>query len=378
VGVDWADEGLLGGLEDEDARRERAALLDELHEDGHDLDELRAAVEEGRLAFMPLEDVLGGDGASRMTAEQVAGKTGLSVDFVVRQRRALGLPAPAHDEAAYLPADVEAFEMIQKIREAGFSEEDQLDIARLLGRSMAQIADSVGGLAARTLAQPGDSEREFARRLAGTAEALGPTLGPVLQAALQAHLRQNARHAVVDTADLASGVLPGSRHSAVAFADIVGFTKLGESIAGEELGPVVGRLEELAEEAAEPPVKVVKMIGDAAMLVGPGADCVLDAAKRLVESGEEQGENFPSLRAGVAAGEALARGGDWFGRPVNLASRITDVAKPGSVLVTADVKDEVGEAAWAFSYAGKQKLKGIKGERPLFRARRASEKEDER
>jgi adenylate cyclase len=378
VGVNWEDEGLLEGLDDEASQRERIALLDELHDHGHDLDELCAAVEEGRLAFMPLEDALGGDDTKRMTAKELAEKTGVEVDFVVRLRRALGLPAPGEDEAVYMPGDLEAFEVLTRFRDAGFSEEDQLDITRLLGRSMAQIADSVGALAAQTVAQPGDSERDFARRLAETAEALGPMLGTVLQAALQAHLRQNARHAVIDTADLASGVLPGSRHSAVAFADLVGFTKLGESIPGEELGPVVGRLEALAEEAAEPPVKVVKMIGDAAMLVGPGADCVLAAAKRLVESGEDQGEDFPSLRAGVASGEALSRGGDWFGRPVNLASRITDVAKPGSVLVTEDVKEEAGESDWTFSYAGKRRLKGIKGERQLYRARRPSEREGER
>ena len=74
------------------------------------------------------------------------------------------------------------------------------------------------------------------------------------------------------------------------------------------------------------------MLGDAAMLVSPDNDALLDAAIALIEAAEVEGQGFPSLRAGVARGAALSRAGDWYGRPVNLASRITDIAYPGSVL----------------------------------------------
>ena len=114
---------------------------------------------------------------------------------------------------------------------------------------------------------------------------------------------------------------------------MVGFTKLGEEIAPEELGLVAGRLEEMATAVAEPPVRLVKTIGDAAMLVSTDAELMTDAALRLVEASEEEGEEFPSLRAGIARGPVLAQSGDYYGRSVNLASRITNVAKPGSVLV---------------------------------------------
>ena len=71
------------------------------------------------------------------------------------------------------------------------------------------------------------------------------------------------------------------------------------------------------------------MIGDAAMLVGPEPGPVVEAALGLVEAAEAEGEDFPLLRAGVASGQALPRGGDWYGRPVNLASRITGDRPPG-------------------------------------------------
>ena len=92
---------------------------------------------------------------------------------------------------------------------------------------------------------------------------------------------------------------------------------------------MTGRLGELAAAVVEPPVRLVKMIGDAAMVVGPEPGPVVEAALALVEAAENEGEDFPLLRAGVASGQALARAGDWYGRPVNLASRITAIARPG-------------------------------------------------
>ena len=105
------------------------------------------------------------------------------------------------------------------------------------------------------------------------------------------------------------------------------------NIPTEELGAIAGRFDELASDAAEPPVRLVKLIGDAAMLVCTEAGAMLEAALAMVEAAELEGEDFPRLRAGIAYGSALIRSGDYYGRPVNLASRLTAVAKPGSVLV---------------------------------------------
>jgi adenylate cyclase len=74
------------------------------------------------------------------------------------------------------------------------------------------------------------------------------------------------------------------------------------------------------------------------------------------------------LRAGVARGPALARGGDWYGRPVNLASRITGIAYPGSVLVSEEVK-ESSSNGHRWSFAGERRLKGIDGRVKLWRVR---------
>jgi adenylate cyclase len=126
----------------------------------------------------------------------------------------------------------------------------------------------------------------------------------------------------------------------------------------------------MANSVAEPPVRLVKMIGDAAMMVSSDPAANLDAATRLIECAEEEGDDFPVLRAGLALGPTVAQSGDYYGRAVNLASRITGVARPESVVVDEATKDAV-DGAFAYSYAGERRLKGIDQRVKLFRARRA-------
>src|SRR5437899_585429 len=114
------------------------------------------------------------------------------------------------------------------------------------------------------------------------------------------------------------------------------------------------------------------MIGDAAMLVSGEPKPLLDALLRLVDAVEGEGEEFPPLRAGVATGEALSRGGDWYGAPVNLASRITDKTRPGAIVVTGEFKEQVGEDGYSWSkLPGKRKFKGVSDDQVLYRVRRA-------
>ena len=131
---------------------------------------------------------------------------------------------------------------------------------------------------------------------------------------------------------------------------------------------MASRLGELASDVAEAPVRFVKTIGDAAMLVSYNSDAVIKATLALVDAADNEGEDFPQLRAGLAAGPSLRRAGDWYGRPVNLASRMTGKARPSSVLATEEVKDRA-EEDFKWSFARKRKIKGITDEVPLYRVR---------
>ncbi len=169
--------------------------------------------------------------------------------------------------------------------------------------------------------------------------------------------------------DLATGTLAGTSEVAVCFADLVGFTRLGEQLAPEDLGAVATRFSALAADLTREPVSLIKMIGDAAMFVSPEPEPLLETALHLVDAADAKGESFPQLKAGVASGEALYRWGDWYGSPVNLASRVTDVAKPASVLATAGVR-EAARKGFDWSFAGRRRLKGIPDQVALYRCQK--------
>jgi adenylate cyclase len=365
--IDFEAEGLLDGVEGE-AREARRELLGRLAGEGVPLEELRDAVAAGRLTLLPVERSLSGDGP-RYTLREVAEKAGVEMGLVQRFTAALGLPAPDPDERRGTEADVEAARRMKAFRDAGLPEEGMLQVARTIGMGTARIAEANRELVVRTLMQPGDTERDLALRFAAAAEHMLPIFEPTLLYAQRTHLLEQVRRDVIGTADLASGEIRGTVEVAICFADLVEFTKLGEEIAAEELGLVAGRLEEMATAVAEPPVRLVKTIGDAAMLVSTEAEPMLDAALRLVEAAEQESDEFPRLRAGVAFGSALAQAGDYYGRPVNLASRITGIAKPGSVLADTAAKRAAPDA-FEYSFAGERRLKGFESRCKLHRVRR--------
>jgi adenylate cyclase len=366
MAIDFEDEGLLKGTRGK-ARDARLELLTELAADGVPLEDLRKAVEEDRLALLPVERVLEGDGP-HLTAAEVAEEAGVDEDVLRRNRLALGLPDPDPEEATFTEEDVESAKRFGALREAGLPDEGILEVSRVIGLALAQVAAASRALVAESALAEGGTEAELGRRLAEEARRLGPVMGPILEYVLNLHLREQVRSDVIGRAEISSGRLPGAQEISACFADLVGFTKLGEELPPEELGAITGRLGELAGDVAEPPVRLVKMIGDAAMLVSPDADALLDAALDLVARSEAEGEGFPPLRAGIACGPALARGGDWYGRPVNLASRITAIAYPGSVLVSDEVK-EAASNGHRWSFAGERRLKGIDGRVKLHRVR---------
>ena len=369
MAVDWEAEGLLEGLEGE-PREARVQLLEELAEGGIPLEEIKGAAAEGRLVLLPIEKALEGEG-ERLTAEEVAERSGLELEFLERLWAALGAARPDPAEKAFSEEDLEGARAIHRVIEGGMPERSILEISRVMGQTLSRLADAIGRSFAEAFLREGDNEPELARRYAEATHALEPQLEPIIRSAFRLHQRENVRRAAVGVEELQAGLL-GSQEVAVCFADLVDFTKLGERIPPDELGAVAGRLEELAGQVATAPVRLVKTIGDAAMLVARKPDPLLGAALDLVEAADSEGEDFPLLRAGLSWGPALQRAGDWYGQPVNLASRITDFARPASVLTDKAIHD-AAEGDYAWSFAGKRRLKGIKGEVPLSRVRRPTE-----
>ncbi len=359
--MDYDAAGLLDGL-DERERTARIKLLDQLLADGFSEQELIAAVAEDRLALLPVERVLGG----KYTAADVEERTGVPAATLLRIRRLMGLPEAGPDERAFGDEDVAAAQSTRLFFDTGLGEEAIVTITRVLGEAMSRLTATTTAAFASAFLEPGDTEEDVGRRFSALTEELVPAISPVLLSAYRAHLHEQVRRAVLSRAELESGRLAVEQEQAVCFVDLVGFTRLGGELEAEELGSVVGTFYELAADAAEPPVRLVKTIGDAAMLVSREPSPLVEAALRLVDA--VQAADLPAVRAGIAFGSTSFRAGDFYGHAVNLASRITGIARPGSVLCDKSVHDAAGED-FDWSFAGRHRLKGIGESVPVYRAR---------
>jgi adenylate cyclase len=363
--MDWESEGLLDDCADDAARTARRQLLDRLHGEGVPLEQLRRAVEQGRLALLPVERLLASE--PKYTAREIVEKSGLELELFQAHRRALGLAVPGPDERVYGEEDLEAARMGTQHQAAGLPDEEAMKAQRVLGQGMARYAEAIRTLLGDTFLEGGTDEHELAHRIERASRILLPLAGPWLEHVFALHMREVLRQEVISAEQLATGRIGNGRDTAVAFADLVGFTELGETIPSEELGTVAGRLSRLAEDAIEPPAKIVKEIGDAVMLVAPAPAALVETALRLVEGGEE---GLPAIRVGIAYGPAVNRWGDWYGSTVNVASRLTERARPASVLTTEDVRTAAGDD-YAWSFAGDKLLKGLSTPLKTYRARRA-------
>jgi len=175
-------------------------------------------------------------GTERFTAHEVAELSGVEEEYLVRVRRAMGLPIPEPDEALYTPAELESARMIHMPATAGISDEEVLELLRISAAGSARPAEKPAGAAAETGARAGHHRDELAQQYALAAERLYPLVNPLVEniLALQPAPRDpehgRERHGAPgrDAARLA-GV-------GVCFADLVGFTRLGE-----ELSPAARR-----------------------------------------------------------------------------------------------------------------------------------------
>jgi adenylate cyclase len=214
------------------------------------------------------------------------------------------------------------------------------------------------------LGRPGDTEFELAHRYADAARVLVPNAAPLVSAAFTAHLRERMRDIFVTAEEAEYGSLRAVADVAVAFVDVVGFTSLGERVDAGELKSIATRLVDVAEAALVPPVRLVKNLGDAILLVSREAPAllhVLTAVSHAVESDPDA----PPIHCGVAYGLAHLGGADVYGAPVNHASRITDLAPSGSIWADAKVVQECGEFRW--TSLGRRVIKGADQPVDLFR-----------
>ena len=329
-------------------------------------EEIDAAAREDRLHLLVVDTVLVPQEAV-YTPLEVAELSGMPIELIERFWRALGFPNPARDVAAFGPLDVEALSTVQGLLAFRMADTDSaLQLARVIGSSMARVADAQI-TASPVLRADGDSA-EAAEQFSLTADASLPGMTRLLEYSWRRHLQAAARRAMAATGVFESGAAHAML--AVGFVDLVGFTVLSQQLTETELGEMVGRFEALAYDTVTVlGGRVVKMIGDEAMYVAPDVGKAAEIAITLSEAYADD-EVLSEVRVGLACGGVLVRDGDYYGPVVNLASRIVNIATPGSVLTSDEVHSQLADnPAFEWRSLRPRFLKDI-GRVPLWRLHR--------
>lgn len=368
--LDFERDGLLDGL-DRNGRRVRVALLQQLAEEGVTPEEMVTAKQQNRLGLLLLERTLSPHG--RYTEADIAESAGLEPEVLRRWFRALGRPGGPATDAVYRDADVDLARRLADYLALGIPEDGMLTVARTIGRGLSSMADAIGALIGEALLQvDGEPDGEEALRYAAEVRRLAENDAHLLTHILATSLADRIGSHAVTAAERGGQRLQGTREVAVCFADLVGFTALGEQLGADVLGRLADDFAALVTDVVEPPVRLVKTIGDAVMLVSPDPRALVFTALNLLDARCEH-VAMPALRIGIALGAGVPHGGDWYGPAVNLASRITANARPDTVLTTEAVRGAAGDGALRWHSAGSTRFKGVRGSQRLWRVQRVDE-----
>lgn len=293
-------------------------------------DEHRPQLDPHRVVELLEEHLLGSH--PTLTGPQIAAEVGISMDLARQRWRSLGFSAVEDDEVVFTEADLEAMRLTQRLHELGLIEpDDEAALIRTLGRSFARLAEWQLSLLGREV----DPTSLDSDQLGAVIAEVTPLIEGVQNYIWRRHVLSAAsRLLLAPPADEEGTVSAG-----IGFADIVGYTRQTRSLKQDELARLVDVFEarSLAIITAHQG-RIIKTIGDEILFA---ADQPEDAAQIALELVEEHlhDEDFPQLRVGVAWGPVLSRLGDVFGPTVNIAARLTSVARPGRVLADKELAD---------------------------------------
>lgn len=288
--------------------------------------------------------------APSLTAIELAQETGVDLDVARRLWRALGFPEYGA-EVAFTGADAEAVRTMSGLVAGDIIDLDvAVQITRAVGQTMSRLADwEVATLLARVHDLAESAEATGSRTEAGVnlIEALTPAFDRMLVYAWRRHLAA----AVARANAMVAGELGGdSTLVTVGFADIVAFTALSNEIGRHRIGDIVEAFEaRCADVVAAHHGRVIKSIGDSVLFVNTEATRAIDTALGIV-SVIGRDPRMPDVRLGLATGPVVTRMGDVFGPPVNLAARLTQVARRNRIVTDTDtarrLPDDEFEARW--------------------------------
>jgi adenylate cyclase len=281
------------------------------------------------------EDVILG-GPRKYTPPEVSAKAGIDRDEARQLWKALGFPTVPDDEVMFTDQDVVALRKLRELVGYGFADaETRLSVARVWGQTFWRLASYQGQLLIDELgARPEflTSNDELANVVDGATSLLEELQGYAWRRQLAAYL---ARLAAQGTDQITSG----PHELAIGFADMSRFTSWTRKVTEAELRTALEKFEAMSTEVVgQHGGQIVKTIGDEVLFQADTAVHGAQIALALIEGANKDAE-LPELRAGLAYGQVVSRLGDVYGSTVNIANRLTSIARPGWVLVDRNVHD---------------------------------------
>jgi adenylate cyclase len=366
----WVARGLVPGF---DGRWTPSAVayvrvVARLRARGHSLERIKRASDDGQLAIGPIEELLSSPGA-RHSLRHVSRESGLAGELVRQVYAAMGLgPLPAEGLS---DEDLELMRYAAAVLAAGFPLPAYLQLLRVYGQVMAQIADAEVRLmhlyVHKPLMRAGVPNVEIAEEMEAMTREVLPLASPFinyLHGRLLSHFVEQDMIGHVE-AELGEEELEEGRlRVAIAFADLAGYARLTVEQGDEAAVSTVERFVEAVGKSLPADARVIKTLGDEVMVVGTDPTALTAWAVAL-QGGTDAAE--PSPRIGIHYGQALYRDGDYFGRDVNQAARVVARAGGGEVLVTRPVVELAdGLDGLQFARIGEVRLKGFSEPTELF------------
>jgi adenylate cyclase len=370
----WASEGMIPQYDGQwtPAAVAHARIVARLRDRGHPLAEIKRAAQDGRLAFGYIEDLFP-DAGGGYTMDQAAEDTGLEPALIERIYSAVGFSA--HQLEHISEEDLQLLRYVAAVLAAGFPLVAFLQLVRVYGHALAQLADAEVRLFHLYVHEPlmrdGVGGLEMAEEMESLARELLPLSSPIIDHIHQRFLQHFVEQDVIghmETALDGDQLDLGRLRVAIAFADLAGYTRLTEEAGEEEALDAVERFMESVEQTLPDDARVIKTIGDEVMVVGSDPAALTDWAVGFQALYDER----PQPRIGIHYGQTLYRDGDYYGREVNTAARVAARAAAGEVLVTRPVVDSAGSHL-EFEPIGEVRLKGFAQATELFLARQGED-----
>jgi adenylate cyclase len=347
----------------------QARIVSRMRDRGHTLEAIKEAYATGKLAFVYVEDLLSVP-TEHFTLEQAAEETGLEPALIERIMTTMGFGAAQVDKLS--EDDIQLLRYGSSVLAAGFPLIAFLQLIRVYGLAMAQIADAEVRLFHLYVHEPlmrdGVPGLEMAEEMQGLAGELLPLSSPIMDHVHQRFLQHFVEQDVIghmesDLGDVTMDL--GRLRVAIAFADLAGYTRMTEEQGDEEAVEAVERFVEAVEHTLPDNARIIKTIGDEVMVVGSDPAELTDWAVGFQQLYDQR----PLPRIGIHYGETLYRDGDYYGREVNQAARVAARAAGGEVLVTRPVVEQAEAPHLEFERIGEVRLKGFSEATELFLAR---------